>query len=154
MNKESYVKAVAKRLTCSKARQAEFVRDLESDIAAALSAGETWEQVESRMGDPRQVAQEFNEDLSAHQDDSYRGDRRGGRGGDHRSRDLVGIAENRPCGAKLPPNRAAGNRACAGGGRAARRGRLRNAAVDVDRRNESGSQRRDDGASEGDHGSR
>ena len=63
MNKESYVKAVAKRLTCSKARQAEFVRDLESDIAAALSAGETWEQVESRMGDPRQVAQEFNEDL-------------------------------------------------------------------------------------------
>lgn len=64
MNKESYVKAVAKRLTCSKARQAEFVRDLESDIAAALSAGETWEQVESRMGDPRQVAQEFNEDLS------------------------------------------------------------------------------------------
>ena len=59
MNKESYVKAVAKRLTCSKARQAEFVRDLESDIAAALSAGETWEQVESRMGDPRQVAQEF-----------------------------------------------------------------------------------------------
>ena len=42
MNKESYVKAVAKRLTCSKARQAEFVRDLESDIAAALSAGETW----------------------------------------------------------------------------------------------------------------
>ena len=81
-------------------------------------------------------------------------DDRGGRGGDHRSRDLVGIAENRPCGAKLPPNRAAGNRACAGGGRAARRGRLRNAAVDVDRRNESGSQRRDDGASEGDHGSR
>ena len=65
MNKESYVKAVAKRLTCSKARQAEFVRDLESDIAAALSAGETWEQVESRMVDPRQVAQEFNEDLSA-----------------------------------------------------------------------------------------
>lgn len=64
MNKESYVKAVAKRLTCSKARQAEFVRDLESDIAAALSAGEIWEQVESRMGDPRQVAQEFNEDLS------------------------------------------------------------------------------------------
>lgn len=64
MNQTSYVKAVAKRLACSKARQAEFVRDLESDIAAALSAGETWEQVEARMGDPRQVAQEFNEDLS------------------------------------------------------------------------------------------
>ena len=39
MNKESYVKAVAKRLTCSKARQAEFVRDLESDIAALEKDG-------------------------------------------------------------------------------------------------------------------
>ena len=119
MNKESYVKAVAKRLTCSKARQAEFVRDLESDIAAALSAGETWEQVESRMGDPRQVAQEFNEDLSeasrrqetqAHQDDSYRGDRRGGRGGDHRSRSLVGRAEIVSRRTKLESQRAAGDR--------------------------------------------
>lgn len=64
MNQTSYVKAVAKRLACSKARQAEFVRDLESDIAAALSSGETWGQVEARMGDPRQVAQDFNEDLS------------------------------------------------------------------------------------------
>ena len=165
MNKESYVKAVAKRLTCSKARQAEFVRDLESDIAAALSAGETWEQVESRMGDPRQVAQEFNEDLS--EAERAAGKKR------KRTKTIAIVAtvavavaaiigaatwwaspENRPCGAKLPPNRAAGNRACAGGGRAARRGRLRNAAVDVDRRNESGSQRRDDGASEGDHGSR
>ena len=118
MNKESYVKAVAKRLTCSKARQAEFVRDLESDIAAALSAGETWEQVESRMGDPRQVAQEFNEDLSeaeratcpAPQDDSYRGDRRGGRGGDHRSRSLVGRAEIVSRRTKLESQRAAGDR--------------------------------------------
>lgn len=64
MNQTSYVNAVAKRLACSKARQAEFVRDLESDIAAALAAGETWEQVEARMGDPRQVTREFNEDLS------------------------------------------------------------------------------------------
>ena len=64
MNRESYVKAVAKRLSCSKARRDEFVRDLEADIAAALEAGETWEQVERRMGDPRQVAAEFNEGLS------------------------------------------------------------------------------------------
>ncbi|MBX9033319.1 HAAS signaling domain-containing protein [Gordonibacter massiliensis (ex Traore et al. 2017)] len=64
MNQRSYVKAVAKRLTCSKARRDEFVRDLESDIAAALAEGETWEQVERRMGDPRDVAREFNEDLS------------------------------------------------------------------------------------------
>ncbi|WP_080797923.1 DUF3887 domain-containing protein [Arabiibacter massiliensis] len=64
MNRESYVKAVAKRLSCSKARRDEFVRDLEADIAAALEAGEGWEQVERRLGDPRQVAAEFNEGLS------------------------------------------------------------------------------------------
>lgn len=63
MNQRSYVKAVSKRLACSKARQVEFVGDLESDIAAALDAGESWEQIERRMGDPRQVASEFNEDL-------------------------------------------------------------------------------------------
>lgn len=65
MNREAYVKAVAKRLACSKGRRDEFVRDLESDISDALAAGETWEQVERRMGDPLQVAAEFNEDLSA-----------------------------------------------------------------------------------------
>lgn len=63
MNQKSYVKAVAKRLTCSKERRDEFVRDLESDIAAALAGGETWEQVERRMGDPRQTARELNEEL-------------------------------------------------------------------------------------------
>ena len=36
MNKESYVKAVTKRLTCSKARQAEFVRDLMRDLYKSL----------------------------------------------------------------------------------------------------------------------
>lgn len=65
MNQASYVKTVAKHLACSKARHDEFVRDLESDIAAALAAGESWEQVERRMGDPRQVASEFNADLPA-----------------------------------------------------------------------------------------
>lgn len=64
MNERSYTKAVSKRLVCSKARRDEFVRDLESDIAAARAAGERWEQIERRMGDPRQVASEFNEDLS------------------------------------------------------------------------------------------
>ena len=64
MNQRSYTKSVAKSLACSKATRDEFVRDLESDIAAALGAGEEWEQVERRMGDPRQVAAEFNENLS------------------------------------------------------------------------------------------
>lgn len=64
MNQQSYVKAVKKRLTCSTTRRDEFVRDLESDIASALAAGESWEQVEQRIGDPFSMAQEFNEALS------------------------------------------------------------------------------------------
>ncbi|MEI3229883.1 MAG: DUF3887 domain-containing protein [Gordonibacter pamelaeae] len=64
MNEKAYAKAVAKRLACSKARRDEFVHDLESDISSALAAGEAWEQVERRMGDPRDVAREFNEGLS------------------------------------------------------------------------------------------
>ena len=166
MNKESYVKAVARASDLLRSRAPSRVRARprirhrrcsvsRRDLGAGgiphgrpASGGARVQRGSLRSGASRR------QETQAHQDDSYRGDRRGGRGGDHRSRDLVGIAENRPCGAKLPPNRAAGNRACAGGGRAARRGRLRNAAVDVDRRNESGSQRRDDGASEGDHGSR
>lgn len=55
MNEKAYAKAVAKRLACSKARRDEFVHDLESDISSALAAGEAWEQVEARMGDPREV---------------------------------------------------------------------------------------------------
>lgn len=65
MNERSYTKAVAKRLVCSKARRDEFVRDLEADIAAARAAGEPWEQIERRLGDPRQVAADFNADLPA-----------------------------------------------------------------------------------------
>lgn len=64
MNQQAYVKRIAKSLICSKARRDEFVRDIESDIKAALAAEEPWEQIEARMGDPRQVAQEFNENLS------------------------------------------------------------------------------------------
>lgn len=64
MNEKAYAKAVGKRLACSKARGDEFVRDLESDIASSIAAGETWEQVERRLGDPRDVAREFNEGLS------------------------------------------------------------------------------------------
>lgn len=65
MNRKAYVKTVSKGLRCSKAREGEFVRDLEADIAEALAAGEAWDEVERRMGDPRQMASEFNEDLPA-----------------------------------------------------------------------------------------
>lgn len=64
MNERAYVKAVAKNLAASKQRNDEFVRDLEADIADALSAGEAWEQIELRLGDPRQMAYEFNDSLS------------------------------------------------------------------------------------------
>lgn len=64
MNQKTYIKAVAKNLTCSKARSTEFIGDLEADIAEALATGESWEKIEQRMGIPYQIAAEFNEGLS------------------------------------------------------------------------------------------
>lgn len=64
MNKKTYVKAVGRQLKCSKAQKKEIQKQLESDISAALEQGETLEQVCSRMGTPKELAGEFNENLS------------------------------------------------------------------------------------------
>ncbi len=64
MNKESYVKAVAKRLTCSKARKPSSCATSNPTSPLLCQQARPGSRWESRMGDPRQVAQEFNEDLS------------------------------------------------------------------------------------------
>lgn len=64
MNQKTYVKAVSRQLKCSKAQKKEIKKQLESDISAALEQGETLEQVCSRMGTPKELAGEFNENLS------------------------------------------------------------------------------------------
>lgn len=64
MNQKAYAKAVGRQLKCSKAQKKEIMKQLESDIGAALEQGETLEQVCSRMGTPKELAGEFNENLS------------------------------------------------------------------------------------------
>lgn len=64
MEKESYIKEVEKNLLCRRDKKTEICRDLKSDIEAAMENGESWEAVERRMGMPRELAAEFNENLS------------------------------------------------------------------------------------------
>lgn len=64
MKQNTYIKMVCRRLECSKAKKKEIARQLESDIQSALDNGETLEQVCGRMGTPKNLAAEFNENLT------------------------------------------------------------------------------------------
>lgn len=64
MNRDKYIKAVIKKLKCSKQKKKDIERELESDIQIALENGEEWTQIKERMGTPSSLAMEFNENLS------------------------------------------------------------------------------------------
>lgn len=64
MNKEQYVKQVAKHLVCKKDRRNEIMQQLSSDIESALEQGEDWESIEARLGTPSEMAAEFNESFA------------------------------------------------------------------------------------------
>lgn len=64
MMKESYINSIGNKLKCSKAHRVEIKKDLTSDIDAALAAGESLDQVIARMGTPKEVAAEFNQNVS------------------------------------------------------------------------------------------
>lgn len=64
MQQEEYVRSVIRKLQCSGQKKAEIEKELVSDIRTALADGESWEEIEVRMGTPEQLAKEFNEDVS------------------------------------------------------------------------------------------
>ena len=64
MNREQYIKAILKKLKCGSEKKKEIRKELESDIAGALEAGETMEEIMKRMGDASFVASEFNNNFS------------------------------------------------------------------------------------------
>lgn len=64
MKQEEYIKSVVRKLQCSGQKKAEIERELISDIQTALGDGESWEEIEGRMGTPDQLAEEFNENLT------------------------------------------------------------------------------------------
>lgn len=63
MKREAYVKAVLQKLNCSKTKKKSIQRDLEADIAIAMESGETWEQIRERLGSPKALAEEMNDNM-------------------------------------------------------------------------------------------
>lgn len=64
MTKEQFIDAVCQALHCSEKRKAEVARQLASDFDTAVEQGETWEEIESRLGTPGEMAAEFNEEFA------------------------------------------------------------------------------------------
>lgn len=64
MQQEEYIKSVVRKLQCSGQRKEEIEKELVSDIQTALANGESWEEIENRMGTSDQLAKEFNENLT------------------------------------------------------------------------------------------
>ena len=75
MDERKYVKQVVKHLKCSGAKREEVRRELLADIASAVEAGESWDQVRARMGMPKEAAREFNDNFSAEERKKYRNKR-------------------------------------------------------------------------------
>lgn len=65
MNQENYLKEVDRHLNCGKTRKKQICRELKADISAALESGESWEEIRERMGEPRELAGEFNENMGS-----------------------------------------------------------------------------------------
>lgn len=64
MQQEEYIKSVVRKLQCSGQKKEEIEKELASDIQTALANGESWEEIENRMGTSDQLAKEFNENLT------------------------------------------------------------------------------------------
>lgn len=65
MTRETYVKAIIKKIKCSGAKKKEIRQQLLSDISMAQENGESLDQIIARMGTPALVAAEFNENMSS-----------------------------------------------------------------------------------------
>lgn len=64
MNKEKYLKLIMKNLKCSHKEKQRVLSDLKSDIENALENGESFEDIQKRLGTPYQLADELNENLT------------------------------------------------------------------------------------------
>ncbi|MDO4321187.1 MAG: DUF3887 domain-containing protein [Lachnospiraceae bacterium] len=63
MTAEKYVRQIVKRLKCSGKRKEEIRRQLLADVRAELESGEALEDIVRRMGDPSEIAGEFNQNM-------------------------------------------------------------------------------------------
>lgn len=63
MTAEAYVNKIVKKIKCSGKRRREIKRQLLSDISSELAGGEKLETIVGRMGEPREAAAEFNQNM-------------------------------------------------------------------------------------------
>jgi hypothetical protein len=63
MKQKTYLRKTMHKLQCDKKRKQEFARQLSSDIESALEAGEDWDSIQKRLGTPKDISRDFNENL-------------------------------------------------------------------------------------------
>ncbi len=63
MTAEKYAASIVKRVKCGKEKRKEIKQQLLSDIATATEQGNTIEEVIERMGDTKELAKDFNDNL-------------------------------------------------------------------------------------------
>ena len=71
MDEKRYVNAVARKLKCGGKRKREIKRQLLADIQARENQGERLEDIISRMGKAEEIAEGFNENISAGEQKQY-----------------------------------------------------------------------------------
>lgn len=64
MKEKSYIKSIIKRLKCSNKKKKEIEKQLKSDISIALETGKSLDEIILKMGNPSEIAKEFNENMS------------------------------------------------------------------------------------------
>lgn len=71
MSEKRYVKAVARKIRCGGKRKKEIERQLLTDIQMREKQGERLEEIIARMGSAEEIADGFNESISAQEQKKY-----------------------------------------------------------------------------------
>lgn len=71
MNAKQYVNTIVEKIRCSGAKKKEIEKQLSLDINMRLEQGEKMEDIISRMGTAKEIADSFNENMSAEEKKLY-----------------------------------------------------------------------------------
>ena len=63
MERKEYVRQVVRRLQCSPKKKREIEKQLDSHIGIGLGEGRQLEEILAEMGEPGELAQEFNDNF-------------------------------------------------------------------------------------------
>ena len=71
MNAEKYVNQIVKKVKCGRKKRIEIKQQLLSDASAREKSGEALEQIIEDMGTPKEIAEEFNQNLPKEERKAY-----------------------------------------------------------------------------------